>query len=504
MYRIVRFLSFAIILFHCYTCESQLFPAEGLRLCYRIIGFSFPVTAGATKYMIEIDTGIHDTESDFEKSIVTTVSSEKNKIIAEVPFWGCTYTWRTVAIGKNNTETKSAMHHFMTKITEDVDTTFTRLRIIKSAEKYKDAYVFMDGARVLYDMKGNPVWFLPGTDEPRNRRAYPRDLKMSPKGTITFITGLKPYEITYNGVIEWKHNENTADTFHHEFTRLNNGHYMAMKFEDAYWPLPDFADSIAHNAQDSSRFFRKANSNTVVEYDAQNNLVWRWSDYNYIINSDLIFRKTTDRMTDLDMHENSFYFDEQRKVVYLSFRNANRIIKIKYPEGNVLNTYGPIYHPDGSKTGNELFCGQHSCHLSQKGYLYLYDNNTCGESHMPKIIEMIEPGPGGRDLKKIWEYECAKDDPGSEIPDSLQFISGGNVLELPDQSMFVSMGLPYCKVFIVSQDKKILWSAIIERNDLATDKWKPPVELYRASIISSRKELEQLIWNAEKDDKRLE
>ncbi len=40
---------------------------------------------------------------------------------------------------------------------------------------------------------------------------------------------------------------------------------------------------------------------------------------------------------------------------------------------------------------------------------------------------------------------------------------GGNVIELPDGSLFSCMGGSYSKVFIVNMNKEILWSALPEK-----------------------------------------
>jgi hypothetical protein len=354
-------------------------------------------------------------------------------------------------------------------------------------------------------MKGNPVWFLPGTDLKENQGAYPRDMKITPQGTITFLTGNQPYEINYEGDLLWQNYGNAAnnntDTFHHIFTRLSNGHYMGMVKETGYELLPAFKGRKARNAHDTAMFYHKYSHSDLVEYDANHHVAWRWNGLDYINKSDLRLLKTTDgHLNDYDLHENSFYFDEKNKCVYLSFRDINRIIKIKYPEGKVMNTYGPIYKPGDKEMKNEQFCYQHGCGVSQKGYLYFFDNNTCGTPPIPKILMVQQPGNGGNELKKIWEYQCTIEDAGIAARDDLSFKQGGNVSELPDGSMFVSMGLPYCKVFIVSEDKKILWSATPEKYDPVMKKWVQPaviysngIVLYCGSIIYSRKELERLI-----------
>jgi hypothetical protein len=61
--------------------------------------------------------------------------------------------------------------------------------------------------------------------------------------------------------------------------------------------------------------------------------------------------------------------------------------------------------------------------------------------------------------------------------------------------MFAATGYGTGIVFIVSRNKEITWSAIPERWNMESKKWCNYWLTYRASIISSRKELEQLIWN---------
>ncbi len=500
MYRISITLLCLIVCGH--ELRAQVFPKEGGKLYYRIVGFSFPAQAWAVKYGIEVAAGSYNTEADFEKNISISLSSRSSKIIGEVPFFGSQYTWRILFFSKNMAKSKSILYHFSTRTSPDVDSATTRLRVTKGAEKYKDAYVFLDGTRVLYDMKGKPVWFLPGSDEV-NQTTYPRDLKYTSRGTITFITDFRPYEITYSGKLLWEYKGNRPnqpiDTFHHEFTRLQNGHYMGMMYGHQYNVLPGFEDSIARNKTDSAKFYQNTQYTSLVEYDADNRLVWRWSTLDYKNNSDVsLWTAAIRNKWDHDLHENSFYFDEARKVVYLSFRNLSRIIKISYPGGNVISTYGTTFKPGLKSWENDLFSDQHSCKLTSDSNLYIYNNNTRGATHIPKVEVLQEPGKGSNNLKKIWEYQCTVED--SINTNAEHFHSGGNVVELPGKSFFVSMNKPYCKVFIVGKDKKVLWSAIPEKYSKDKQKWEMPFELYRASVIPNRAELEKMVWSAEKEE----
>ena len=272
---------------------AQILPKEGSKLNYRIIGFSFPAGNTGCKYKIEIAAGNFNSEESFKKNIITSFSNDKNKIIGEVPSFGKEYTWHVVHMNKNGTQTKSALHHFSTGMIPEMDTNIIRFRVIKPAEKYKDAYIFLDGIGALYDMNGKPVWFLPLRGDGMNKNILRRDIKISPAGTITFLLNFQVYEIDYNGNILWKHTSkitnNKLDSFHHEFTRLSNGHYMGIILDDVFLKRAAFKNRKAINAKDSANFYQNIQFNNIVEFDKNDRIVWKWNGLKYIDNSDLFF-----------------------------------------------------------------------------------------------------------------------------------------------------------------------------------------------------------------------
>jgi len=488
---------------------SQVLPKEGSVLNYRLIGFSFSPGQQAGMQKIEIAVGHYMSEDSFKKNIVvSTPFSKDTKIINEVPFFGRQYTWRVVREGEK--PSRGNLHHFSTSVVPEVDSLHFRLRVLKEAEKYQDAYVFLDGARALYDMNGRAVWYLPDVDGHRIDRSL-KDLKITPQGTITFLFEEQAaYEINYNGDILWKApNDGKVsgldnECYHHEFTRLDNGHYMALGSEYMLWnkSTPPAADSnflLRHTnkkQRDSAGLmYSCAPYGTLAEYDEYGNVVWSWKSSEYFKRSDIYYHKAKGR-PDASVHANSFYFDEKEGVIYVGFRNISRVLKVKYPEGTVLASYGEIYMPGMPELGNGLFCRQHSVRRSDRGYLYLFNNNVCIKtSSLPQILKLEEPA-SGYDLKKIWEYTCTAEDVGPDQQGMLMFPTGGNVVELPDHSLFVNMSTAYSKVFILDEDKKVLWSAIPEKWIESSKRWLMVYD-YRASMITSRKELEKLIWNAE-------
>ena len=519
-----RKVSLVLLFFIPYTLSSQIFPKEGSKLNYRLIGFSFP-QMNEGKCTLSIAKGNNSTLSAFNKNIIKSIECENGKTIVEVPAFGCDYTWAVNYQGRR--PASNELHHFSTLISPKVDTGIRRFRIASAAKQYKDAYVFLDFNQVLYDMDGNPVWFLPDSSFSITESTNVRDVKLSPFGTITFMTDDEVYEINYEADILWKgpvtagEDGENSELYHHEFTRLNNGHYMALGSENQLWKLPGYLKDSANTSTDitlgaDSFFYKKMRFGTVNEYDQKGNMVWSWKSSGYFKESDLFKYESAGDLFDIrDVHENSFYFDEKDKVIYVSFRNLSRIVKVAYPEGKVIAVYGRIYQPGMMSAENDLFCGQHSISKTAEGYLCLFNNNSLTQNSVPRLVIMEEPADPKDDLKKIWEYSCTLDGLSerelhiySKYSEhrqvrqtknkfsnwKLRLTSGGNVCELPDGSLFASMSMPFSKTFIVTKSKEIIWNAIPEQRPSKDSLWNVS-PTYRASIIADRKGLERLIWN---------
>jgi len=494
-----------------YCSIAQLTPAEGRALSYRIIGFSFPNPKNTDRYTLEIAAGNYNNEDFFQKNIIITQSSRKNKIIAEVPSFGTPYTWRVTYTDDHASVTKSELHHFTTVMLPEVNKDSARLRILTPAIKNKDLYVFVDASKTLYTMDGTPVWCIQPVEGIPTRVLMPRDLKCSGLGTITFMWNEQAYEINYDGDVLWKEpgsgpkskkiTQKITSLHHHEFTRLSNGHYMTLGMELVNWEVQGTIDTSKVRfkqrltVDSNGKLQQKVFCGKIIEFDRDHNIVWSWSAADYFKKSDMYYRRLPNGLFRIgNTHENAFYFDEKAKVIYISFRNIHRVIKVQYPSGKVLNTYGELYIPGNQEMKNDLFCGQHNVRRSQDGYLYLFNNNGCNRlcGQLPTIIMLQEPATSKGQLKKVWEYECTLDSMTEQEQAKLRFETGGSVFELPDRSILCCMAGNYSKVFIVNRDKKITWSALPEQWSLTEKKWKA-LPGYRASIIT-RQELESLIW----------
>jgi len=494
---------------------AQIQPKENSELNYRIVGFTFPAQKGERNYKVEVAAGNYFSEDSFRKHIVSTFSATGNKIIGEVPAFGQQYTWRVICTDKNVAAASGVLHHFSTGIIPEADSSISRVRIIKKAEKYKDAYVFMDGNRSLYNMKGQPVWYLPKTGRFGEEPIVVRDLKLTQQGTITFITKTdlngefgRAYEIDYNGAILWEaphiysDDTNRRSMCHHQLTRMRNGRYMVLGYEHYRnnMPIPGDSDQVIFPATDAGGkmdTFRMGRFETIKEYDAEGNVVWSWNVTKHLM-PDGYYLKTEERSWPvLFYHVNAFFFNEKEQCIYISVKDISQVIKIKYPERTVVKSYGKHGNcVSSNELAKGLFCGQHSCRVSDKGYLYLFDNHDCAPGQLPRIIKMRAPTTEADSQEKVWEYVCTVDGLNKTKKKDITFMSGGSVEELPDQSILACMGDDYGKVFIVGMDKRIVWSALPEYRNTAENEWKL-IPQYRASIICTTNDLAHLIWQEE-------
>jgi hypothetical protein len=511
-----------VFTFLCCSLQAQVFPKENSSLHYVLIGFRFEAADNAQTYRLEIAKGNHNSAESFKKNVVLSKESTENKVIAQVPSFGSEYTWRVLYKKNGSFIEGKELHHFSTLTVTDVDSTKVRMRIIKAAEKYKNAFVFSDITRTLYDMAGHPIWFLPYTANLQFDGRQIRDLKITSAGTITFVAyGREAYEVDYNGNVLWKapkkilNTEDSLDRYNHELTRLSNGHYMVLGTEfvwsDPSAPRPSKENPPLPPKPGEPRrvINHQIPFGTLMELNDKGDLIWSWRCAQYFQKSDLSGLISTVNGPVLhgqmeDVHQNSFFFDEKNQAIYLSYKNIHRIIKLKYPQGIVTNAYGET-SSHGLPMGKGLYCYQHACKISQKGDLYLFNNNSCHSNHAPEILVLKEPVANGDSITIIWKYEFPVEPLADRIrkmnPTAPAYVgngaetSGGNVIELPDESMFASLCMPYNDLFIISRNKKILWHAILERWDTEQKKWSDMTQ-YRASIIPNAKALENLIWNA--------
>ncbi len=491
-----------------FLLAAQVSPREGALINYRIIGFTFPEKV-KNSYVLEIARGTHWVEDSFAGKIFVKHPARVAKVMEEVPSFGRDYTWRIVYTDDKKKVTKSTLYHFSTQYFKGADSTLNRLRIIDAAKKYKDDFVFIEALKAVFDMNGRPVWCLPVVDGVTSDYAFPQDLQITNQGTATFLYDARAgYEINYNGKIlfrtpqEGSVSTDTSEYIHHEFRRLSNGNYMTMGSELADYDRSFVAandstalyfphDNRTHNLTNSG--YQKVPFGTVIEYNKKGQVVWSWRSANYFKTSDIFNHATKGDYIDINAHQNSFSFDEKAKILYVGFRDISRVLQIKYPEGKVLKVYGETLKPHSHEAGNGVFCKQHSVKVTSKGNVLLYNNNACHFTGFPSVVIFDPKTSDGERINKVWEYVCPIEGENGPSQSRFQFTYGGNVVEMPGGDIFGSMSTLYSRSFIVSADKKMLWSAIPEHWNKEQRIWENVMQ-FKASPVS-RKDFEKWVWN---------
>lgn len=470
---------------------AQVWPGEMDTVSYRLVGFSVPEIATTAFYQLQLAEGTITKPKDFKQKIILNKKDIKNNIMAKVPSWGSSYTWRISYLnkaGKNISQTQ--LYHFTTAYPDNIDTSKYRLRILHPPAHHKDLLVFLDYSKALYDMGGQAIWYLPYVKGITDHNIRIRDLKPTPFGTITFLTPTDVYEIDYDGNVLWRSPHDSLDAYaaeleryHHEFTRLSNGNYMVAGHQFTSSPMATgqlFADT--DNSADISNKNDRAITGTIEEYNKYGNKLWEWKCNTYLAGDTSFFPKNA-AASDIGPRMNSFYFDEKNSVIYISFKNTHHIVKIAYPSGEVLAKYS------GLITQPAMFRDQHAVQLNNEGNIILFNNNhwllnVKPDEHPSYILELKESDGL---LKKNWEFSCHLD--SLSKPSAA---AGGNVLQLNDGCYITCVGTTG-RNFIVSKDKKIIWDALMEKKDDILHKWQP-YEEYRINMLEDNSQIEKLVF----------
>ena len=482
-------------IFSTFTAIAQIHPFNNDTINYRLAGFSVPANNKADFYKLQVANGVINNNSDFSANIIIDSIYTQNNMLTLLPEYGKSYTWRVEYLNNiKRTQESSPLYHVTTGYAAITDTAINRMNIVQHAEHHTGLMVFIDQSKALYNLNGEVMWYLPPIKGISPRHLPIRDLKITPFGTLTFLAAGNLYEVDYDGNLLWTSAKTTNsqgldsfDTYHHEFTRLSNGHYMAAGNEHVLIPLYiDSAEAIKRHIPmmhvENGIVSRQVPLGTLEEFDEKGNIVWRWESSKYIKDDSLFFKRLPVSPDDVTPYMNSFYLDEKENVIYISFKNAHHVIKISYPDGALLASYY------GLSETPPLFAGQHAARLNNAGNLVIFNNNRKGDVHNSPdhISYLTELKEENGKVKKIWEFSC-KIDSFAKSGTS----TGGNILQMQDGCYLACVGSTG-RVFIVNEHKKMIWNAILQKKDERNVWW--PDEGYRTSPLQEPEQIEKLIF----------
>lgn len=485
------------------TVIAQLFPNEGDTLNYRLAGFSALPHDKAVRYRFEIA----DPDAplvNFQPAVIASTLADTYRAIITLPAFNKSYLWRVSYIGKRNKLIASTPYiSFSTGYYPSIDSNLFRLKILDSANHHHDVFFIVDYTAVIYDINGSPVWSLPGISLAHDKTLNVRDIKSTNDGTFTATSNHTAYEFDYNGKIIWqapddgKVNGDTSEYYHHEFTKLSSGNYMVAGMQHILLEVPKEKLTEIQKQSDlfeirNGRFYRRIPTDNLIEYNSKKEVVWSWKAADHFGEQD--FFRSGDYTAfglSLDLHLNSFYFDEKERVIYISFRNLNQVIKIEYPSGRIIRRYGAVWLNDGTKDEDSLFYGQH-CVFKKDEKIYLFNNNTNKKGMITDStkwnnishVSIFNENDTKTGLHKSWDISCDID-----TQTSWHGGAGGSVAPMDDGCILVSMGSAG-RIFIVDKNKRIVWNTIPQGADGGRN-WYT-IGPYRVNFIN-KSELEKII-----------
>jgi len=162
------------------------------------------------------------------------------------------------------------------------------------------------------------------------------------------------------------------------------------------------------------------------------------------------------------IHMNSLDYDLYEEAVYISVRNANRIYKLSYPEGEVEWVMG-----DGGDFGEGLFDHQHNPVRLAPGRILVFDNgfHTGPFSEDRSRIVEIEYDPAAGAARIVWIYDG---------PPPFFSEAQGDVSPLPNGNILVTdSGGP--RILEITREGLPVWELTLP----------PPYLIYKAHRIEN-------------------
>ena len=241
----------------------------------------------------------------------------------------------------------------------------------------------------------------------------------------------------------------------HEIKQLANGNYMSWvhTYQLGSIPFGEWTESyqnLGYTADGETDEFPWRGMKIVEWNQDTGEEVWSWNPFEHFTMDDYDvyngewYQAYIAGVFDW-MHTNSFHFDEDENVIYVSHRNLSRISKIDYPSGEVIWNMGL---PAEFNLGNEnictdlLFSVQHHIQLLDDGDLLFFDNGNLskmllGDDDPTSRIRRIRVIDDSY-CETVWQYDL----PGylyGQSAGSVQLLENGSCLEFENLNSLLNL-----------------------------------------------------------------
>jgi hypothetical protein len=288
---------------------------------------------------------------------------------------------------------------------------------------------------VIYDEEGYPVWYrYLGHEEGRADVVMTLTQNDNVLMGGAVAAGRGPAEVSLNGTVRWEGFEQPtglapAGYMHHSFSKLTNGHYMALRY--------GYEDGLR---------------DIIEEFDADLQTVWFFnlSDHR-------------EEMGENYTHGNLAWADIDGGAVYYSARGSHYVAKIDRSTEDVLWLLG--LERDFEMVGGDdsaWFQHQHAPEITDDGTLLIFDNGI-EERAFSRVIEYALD-EDAMTAEVVWEY------PGEIAVDEWWQGKWGDADRQPNGNTLITAGSPNengdaVRIFEVTPDGTLAWELWMEPED---------------------------------------
>lgn len=459
------------------SAKAIIVPRDSAVLTYTNVAFEFPAVPKAEYYRLQF-------KKAGEREYFHTQYDSTHVIFCSFFDFGEEYEWLYTAYNAQSTVLfESQIFHFSVSGQRTYDT--VHYGGLLRGNYTGEGLIAIDQSKNLIDFGGREVWRIPQLKNfPPMNKLNMRDLRMTKSGTFTaIITSSNAVEFDRDGNVIWTAPENWLDkdkgleNYHHDFRKLNKGTYMVMSQREADVYIDTTNKFINEVLKAEMRNQEKGNLNyreafgTIIEYSEKGEIVWTWNC------KDFLTERIYDGWNPVPAHPNAFYFDEENNHLYYGFRNINLIVKVEYPSGKVLGSFGAKLSKNHKVMAENTFALQHSIELRKNGDLLIFNNDSADVEQVQSSLLILNEQLSKQD-KIVKQISCAIDN-----QDSGKALKYGSAEELPDGNLLLGIG-GTGRAVILDPNKKYEVVKDISLKIYEKDNWVP-LAFYRCHYSPS-------------------
>lgn len=429
----IRFL-LVLFLFIGFCLQGNIIPKDSTTLNYTHVVFEYPPIQNAFVYEIFF----------YKNNQVDPFHSQRDS--THITFcclfeFGNSYRWNYIAYNKQMQAIfKSPQYSFSIANDRAYDTA-SYDNLVRGSYQNNGLYL-IDQTRNIITSKGQELWRMPILKNlSLTSESNMRDLRMTKSGTFTVLIAPSiAIEFDKDGNILWMAPHSTlTDTnqyekYHHDFRKLNKGTFMVMSETEG--------SSIIKVSKEQQNLLLKSQKiklenntlyyndvfGTLIEYSTNGEVLWKWSS------KDFLTEQVLDGWIPEGPHSNAFFFDEVKKHIYFGFKNLGLILKIEYPSGKVIKTFGLQLSNNQLVTSQGVFAQQHSIEIIRNGNILIFNNDSCDLEEINSSLVVLNEQSPEKD-KLVKKVSCRFDN-----QDDGKAFKYGSAEELPDGNILLGIG----------------------------------------------------------------